>query len=315
MRFLPAFFANIPDPRRCQGRRHSLPTVLAVAAGATLCGMRSYKAISDWAKSLGTKARERSGCRRANGHRVVPSEYVIRDVLVRVDPVALDRSLQRWSQTHGEADESLAIDGKTMCNAIDAQGRQTHIMSVVGHRTNRCYTQKKVGALPVGGDDKVKRTNEIKVAVPLLDAIDIRGKDITADALLTQRQFAAYLVENRQAHYHFIVKGNQPHLLADVAQQRQEPDCVPGPFLEHGRIETRKTWTTAALNHYLDFPHVGQAFLVERERIEKKSGKRIASVSMSCRLRRRLTPEWQGLLLPISTDPFGSRAQPPCHSG
>ncbi len=114
------------------------------------------------------------------------------------------------------------------------------------------------------------------MAVPLLDALEIQGKDITADALLTQRKFAAYLVEDRQAHYHFTVKGNQPHLLEDVAlyfEQRQEPDFVLGPSLEHGRIETRKIWTTCALNDYLDFPHVGQAFVVERERLEKKTGK------------------------------------------
>ena len=39
--------------------------------------------------------------------------------------------------------ETLAIDGKTMCNAIDDQGHQTHIMSVVGHQSKNCYTQKK----------------------------------------------------------------------------------------------------------------------------------------------------------------------------
>ena len=66
MRSLPDFFAEIPDPRRAQGRRHPLPTVLAIAAGATLCGMRGYKAIADWAKSLGPKARERFGCRSRN---------------------------------------------------------------------------------------------------------------------------------------------------------------------------------------------------------------------------------------------------------
>jgi hypothetical protein len=47
MRSLPDFFANIPDPRRSHGRRHRLATVLGIAAGATLCGMRGYKAISD----------------------------------------------------------------------------------------------------------------------------------------------------------------------------------------------------------------------------------------------------------------------------
>jgi len=143
MESLPNFFADIPDPRRAQGRRHRLSTVLAIAAGATLCGMRGYLAISDWAKSLGQKARKRFGCRYQNNHYIVPSLSVIRDVLIRVDPVHLDRALQRWNQVYGQEDESLAIDGKTMCNAIDDQGYQIHIMSAIGHQSKTCYTQKK----------------------------------------------------------------------------------------------------------------------------------------------------------------------------
>ena len=143
MQSLPSFFAKIPDPRRAQGRRHRLATVLSIAAGASLCGMRGYRAIADWAKSLGKKARQRFGCRRVHGHYLVPSEYIIRDVLIRVDPVDLDRALQRWNKTYAEEDESLAIDGKTMCNALNDQGQQTHILSVVGHQSKNCYTQKK----------------------------------------------------------------------------------------------------------------------------------------------------------------------------
>ncbi|MCI0628708.1 MAG: ISAs1 family transposase [Acidobacteria bacterium] len=114
------------------------------------------------------------------------------------------------------------------------------------------------------------------MAIPLLDAIDIAGKAISADALLTQRDLARYLIEDRQAHYHFTVKGNQPTLLQDIArffQDRNEPNFVEHTPPEHGRIETRKIWTTAVLNGYLDFPHVGQAFVIEREAIEKKTGK------------------------------------------
>jgi hypothetical protein len=143
MQSLPNFFKQIPDPRRRQGQRHRLSTVLAIAAGATLCGMHGYLAISDWAKSLGQKARQRFGCRYQNRRYIVPSLSIIRDVLIRVDPVHLDRALQRWNQAYGKQDESLAIDGKTMCNAIDDQGYQTHIMSVVGHQSKTCYTQKK----------------------------------------------------------------------------------------------------------------------------------------------------------------------------
>jgi len=143
MQSLPSFFAEIPDPRRAQGRRHRLATVLAIVAGASLCGMRGYRAIADWAKSLGKKARQRFGCRYANGRYIVPSEYIIRDVLIRVDPVHLDQALQRWNETYAQEDESLAIDGKTMRNAIDHQGYQTHVLSVVGHQSKNCYTQKK----------------------------------------------------------------------------------------------------------------------------------------------------------------------------
>jgi hypothetical protein len=76
MESLPEFFEQIPDSRHAQGRRHRLCTVLAIAAGATLCGMRGYQ----------------------------------------------------------------AIDGKTMCNDIDDQGHQIHIMSAVGHQSKACYT-------------------------------------------------------------------------------------------------------------------------------------------------------------------------------
>jgi len=146
MRSLPDFFIDIADPRRAQGRRHSLPTVLAIAAGAILCGMRGYKAMADWAQSLGPKARQRFHCRYENGRYLVPSESIIRNVLIRVGPVDLDNALQGWNAAFGQDDTTLAIDGKTMCNALDAQGHQTHVMSVVGHHTKACYTQKKSAA-------------------------------------------------------------------------------------------------------------------------------------------------------------------------
>jgi ribulose 1,5-bisphosphate synthetase/thiazole synthase len=77
------------------------------------------------------------------GRFQVPSEASIRDVLIRVNPEQLDRALQEWHKAHGQEDESLAIDGKTMNNAIAAQGRQTHIMSAIGHQSKTCDTQKK----------------------------------------------------------------------------------------------------------------------------------------------------------------------------
>lgn len=144
MRFLPGLFKEISDPRREQGLRHRIEVVLAISTAAILCGVKGYNAISIWAQSLKTKARARFGCRRKNGHYIVPSENTIRDVLIRVNPEQLDKALQKWNEIYGVNDESMAIDGKTMCNAINDDGRQIHIMSVIGHKSGQCYTQKKL---------------------------------------------------------------------------------------------------------------------------------------------------------------------------
>jgi predicted transposase YbfD/YdcC len=140
---------------------------------------------------------------------------------------------------------------------------------------------KKVGTVPVAGNpEEVKQTNEITMAIPLLDGVvDLAHKDVTADALLTQRKLATYLVEERKAHYHFTVKGNQPTLFEDLAllfQERRAPDFIAHTpaKLGHGRDETRRIWVTAELNDYVKFPHVGQAFAIERIIITRKTGTR-----------------------------------------
>ncbi len=143
MRSLPQFFSDITDPRRRQGQRHSLACILSIATAAVLCGMQGYKAIGGWADDLGQKARARFGCRRRDRNYPVPSRTTFRETLIRIDPDELTHALQGWNEQFAQDDEGLAIDGKTMCNAIDEQGNQTHIMGVVGHQSGRCHTKKK----------------------------------------------------------------------------------------------------------------------------------------------------------------------------
>ena len=136
--------------------------------------------------------------------------------------------------------------------------------------------------MPVVGSDEQKRTNEIGMAIPLLTTCDIAGKDVTGDVLLTQRRLAAYVVE-QQADYHFTVKGNQPTLESDIAllfETRGTPDFVEVTPPDHGRIETRSIWCSTALNGYLDFPHVGQVFRIERESINKKTGAQSREIAL-----------------------------------
>ena len=49
---------------------------------------------------------------------------------------------------------------------------------------------------------------------------------------------------------------------------------------DHDRIETRRIWCSTALNDYVDFSYVGQTFRIERECIQKKTGKRSLEVAL-----------------------------------
>jgi hypothetical protein len=70
--------------------------------------------------------------------------------------------------------------------------------------------------------------------------------------------------------------GNEISISDSIAlcfENRNEPDYVDYDTCEHGRIDIRKIWTTTELNGYLNFPHVGQVFVIVRESTDKKSGK------------------------------------------
>jgi len=113
--------------------------------------------------------------------------------------------------------------------------------------------------------------------IPVMDGIpDIAGKTITADALLTQRKLAHYLVDERSAHYLFTAKDNQPTLAEAIRltfEKRGKPDYSEPLTLAHGRLESRSIWISTELNDYLDFPFVGQVFAIQRFALDKKTRK------------------------------------------
>ncbi len=118
--------------------------------------------------------------------------------------------------------------------------------------------------------------------IPVMETLDLDGKTVTGDALLTQRKLAHYLVKDRGAHYVFIAKDNQPTLAQDIRfafENRKAPDYSEPYTVAHGRIESRSIWVSSKLNDYLDFPFVGQIFAIERHSIDKKSGKHSREVA------------------------------------
>ena len=101
---------------------------------------------------------------------------------------------------------------------------------------------------------------------------------------------------NRRRTIIITVKGNQPTLESDIAllfETRGTADFVEVAPPDHGRIETRRIWCSTALNGYLDFPYVGQVFMIERESINKKTGghRREIALGITSRTPQEASPE------------------------
>src|SRR5258707_2763516 len=256
---LPEFLAGVPDHRRAQGRRHSLTSILGLACAAVAAGAKSLVAIAEWAAAAPETALDCLGVRTdpCGGARVVPSETTIRRALAGADAGALDERLAAWLATGtvpaGGRTAAVAVDGKTLRGAVQADGRAVHLLAA---RTGAgAATAQREGG---------HKTNEITQAKPLLDPVDLRGAVVTVDALHAQRETARYLAGKGADYIFTAVKDNQPRLFD--ALDALPWACVPVQHVmtgrAHGRDETRTIQVLPAPAGM--FPNAAQAFLIER---------------------------------------------------
>jgi hypothetical protein len=132
-------------------------------------------------------------------------------MLGAIDIAQLERQLGDWLQTQGSADEPVALDGKTL-RGSQQHGRARTLVSAFAHHSHVVVHQVEVP----------EHESELHAVKPLLDPVPLAGRVVTADALHTQGETARYLVEEKQAHYVFTVKDNQPTLKADIAGLQME---------------------------------------------------------------------------------------------
>jgi hypothetical protein len=210
-------FQQLTDPRMRRGIRHNAASILAIAACAVLSGERSFVAIGEWAADLPQELLRRLGCRFHPEKKIYipPSEPTIRRQLQSINADEFDRTINNWLAQQADPD-AIAVDGKTLKGAKDAEGKQLHLMSAILHQQGVVAAQ-----MPVD-----KKTNEIKCFRALLDNVDIKGKVVTADALHTQVGHAKYLKKERGADYFFTVKKNQSTLYKDI-EALDEEDFSP----------------------------------------------------------------------------------------
>lgn len=175
----------VPDFRRGQGQRYPFVSVLCFGVVATLCGYKSYGAMSQWGNNYGPELAKQLGFH--NGR--TPSVGTLFTVFSRVDKYALEQALSRWAEavlaTLPEEAAALAGDGKTLRGSLGQGAAETTLLSVVSQRLGLTVLQQ---AVP-------DATSEVGALPEVLRALVLDGRVLTLDAAHTQKATAATIIQ------------------------------------------------------------------------------------------------------------------------
>lgn len=200
------YLSQVPDPRGLQGRRHSLPAMLAAVVCAVLCGARGYRAIVQWLHLQDPATWHWMGFTRRP-----PTRNCFRDLLMQIAPEAFESVLRGWmaerlDPTLSEQSlQPLSIDGKVLCGTLTAHQRAVHLLAALDQQTGCVLSQACVPA----------DTNESKTALELLKGLVLKGRLVIGDAMFCQRE-VCQAIRDGEGHYFVVVKENQPTLLREV---------------------------------------------------------------------------------------------------
>ena len=259
------YLARLEDRRDPRGVRYRLVHILVFVLLGKLAGEDRLAGIAEWVWHRKEALAQALGLPRPQApHRTTYSRVLGATLSVE----ALERTMGEFlaqNRTDGQLVQ-VTIDGKTLRGSIAAgQTRGTHLMAAYLPGEGVVLAQVEVDG----------KENEIKAAPRLLEAIDLRGKVVSGDAMLTQRDLSAQVVA-AGGEYLWPVKDNQPQLHDDIATFfANEPESVPeaGTVEKgHGRIEQRHLRASAGLNEYLDWPDLQQVFRVDRRTEHVKRG-------------------------------------------
>jgi predicted transposase YbfD/YdcC len=240
-------FADLPDPRREQGRIHRLDEIVFIATCAVLCGADNWVQIADYAHSkldwLETFLELPGG---------IPSHDTFRRTFCLIDPMAFQECFSSWMAAlmarKGLTPIAPAPSELTPI-AIDGKAQRGSARRTVGRSALHVVSAWAVeNRLTLGQVATDAKSNEITAIPELLKLLDLRGAVVTIDAMGCQKEIAADIIDG-EGEYLLAVKENQPHLYEDIgrafdeALDRGEPgvdftECQTEE-VRSGRRETR----------------------------------------------------------------------------
>lgn len=262
-----SYLIRIKDGRKRRGIRYGLEIIFVLFILAKLCGQDKIYGIADWGQEHRDALVEVLRLKRKR----LPHHSTYRRILgEKVDSDELERTIDEYlaQLPRKGQDVVIAIDGKTVRGTITRD-------DPFGLHLLAAYLPGEGIVLMQMAVEKDKE-NEIVVAPKLLKCLDLRNKVVIGDAMQTQRQLSLQIVESG-GDYVWIVKDNQPETRQAIellfAPEKPIPGtgCPPKDFRstksvkkQAGRLEERKITVSSMLNDYLDWPYLGQVFMLER---------------------------------------------------
>jgi hypothetical protein len=172
--------AQIPDPRRAEGKLYRLSYVLLFSVMAIVTGANSYRGVKTFMETHRDKLNEAFGL---NWKRA-PAYTAIRYILNRLDPAAVEEVFRQHAAGLDAKEEdagqrTIAIDGKTLRHSFDNfhDRKAAQILSAFVAETQLVLAHIEI-------DDK---SNEIPAAQILLAELGLAGHIVTLDAMHCQK--------------------------------------------------------------------------------------------------------------------------------
>ncbi len=253
-------FAGLPDRRRKQGRRHSLPLCLALFTLAVAAGNQGFLAIGDWLKSYKQQLKELFEVDR------LPSYSTVRRALLALDYKEYSRRLAQFFGITPLVGETLALDGKVLRGSYLLETDNPHCESHKAITLVTAYLVERGLILP---PCEVKdKSNEITAIPEFIKVLAVKGVVFAFDSMNTQKKTINAIVDSGN-HYLAAVKDNQPTLNQAIQAEFVPIETDYQANKGHGRLEKRRVSICQAQGNYPDWPQLNTIIRVEYERQTK----------------------------------------------
>ncbi len=170
------YLGQVTDPRRKQGQRFKLNTLLIFILMSMLCGKYQYREIARFCRNNEKYLRKRFGIKT----KKMPSHVTIRGLIKALDFESLQKSFHQWTKNYVQLEEGdwICGDGKAISSTVsDYSTSYQNFVSLVS-----LFSQKRQQVLHVERLEN-KKSNEAKVVEELLSRLDLQGVIFTFDAL------------------------------------------------------------------------------------------------------------------------------------